>query len=163
MSFQWFLQLPPFPTSQENGAWLKEGIYLTDDMSKFNKAKWEVKLTLFVSAHEGGFTGRQGKNSLDFSMVPASSWAVLSYLSVLIFMPWHIAPLAAAQGLAFLRRAQGRYTIWRKTKSFEECVAHFCFALLQPCISEATCFLQSYSGIQKGRGKLMARPQQGFW
>lgn len=39
---------------------------MTEDVSKFNKAKWEVKLALFVSAHEEGFTGRQGKNSLDF-------------------------------------------------------------------------------------------------
>jgi len=39
---------------------------LTEDVSKFNKAKREGKLALFVSAREGGFTGRQGKNSLDF-------------------------------------------------------------------------------------------------
>lgn len=54
--------------------------------------------------------------------------------------PVTFAPLAVTQGLALPGRALGRCPIWKKTKSFEECVALFCLALSQPYISEDTSY-----------------------
>lgn len=96
----------------------RRGSCLTEDMSKFNKAKREVKLAVFVSAHEGGFTGRQGKNSLDFQMVPASSCAVLSYLFVLLFVPCNISSPGRSPGACIAQKSSGEVCHLEEDKKF---------------------------------------------
>lgn len=119
----------------------RRGSCLTEDMSEFDRAKQEGKLLLFVLAHEGGFTWRQGKNSLDFRVAPARSCGVLSYLVGVIFLPCNVSSPGRNPGaLASHGRALGRGAIWRNRGGLEECAARLSWlchgrVFLSPLIS----------------------------